>query len=77
MLQRAWQGRIEDIPAKFGNRKIPDGYEYVIIYTNGSRTYHNGLAPSPERIKEISWAMSRCWDSLPVEVKKDLNSRNI
>ena len=77
MLQREWQGRVVDIPKQFGVRKIPAGCEFVIIYSDGSRTYHNGLNPSSDRIKEISRVMSRCWDSLPDETKQELNSRQI
>lgn len=75
MPQRVWQGRIDDLPEKFKKTKIPDGYSHLIIYSNGSRTYHHGLDPAHDRILEISRVMSRCWDSLPLETKENLNSR--
>lgn len=74
MLQRIWQGRIEDLPKEFSGRKTPDGFSHVIIYCNGSRTYHHGMDPDTEKISEVSRVMSRCWDSLPLEVKQELNN---
>ena len=74
MLQRAWQGRIEDVPLEYRNQKVPEGFSHVIIYSNGSRTYHHGLNPNQDKLMEVSRVMSRCWDSLTQEVKQEVNN---
>lgn len=75
MLQRVWQGRIEDIPEKYKEKKIPHGYSDLIIYTDGGRAYHYGFHADSCQITEISRAMSRCWDSLSSDLKQELNEK--
>ena len=70
VIQRVWQGRVSDIPAKYKKEAVPVGYTYVIIYTNNSRTYYHGFAWNSCCIGEISRVLSRCWDCLPIEMKQ-------
>ncbi len=49
-----------------------EGYKYKVIHDSGDVTYFNELR-IPDSLSEI---MSRCWDSLPDEVKREINSKN-
>lgn len=73
-MKRVWEGLIEDMPEQYkNNRKIPEDCVGVIIYDNGCRTYHKGLKLDEKTRLSISKALSRCWDSLPLEKKIEIN----
>ncbi|MEY8366229.1 hypothetical protein AALA22_11375 [Anaerovoracaceae bacterium 41-7] len=48
-----------------------EGYKYKVIHDSGDVTYFNELKIS-DSLSEI---MSRCWDSLSDEVKREINNR--
>ena len=48
-----------------------EGYKYKVIHDSVDVTYFNELKIS-DSLSEI---MSRCWDSLSDEVKREINSR--
>ena len=74
-LRREWEGLIADMPKRYLKPSIPKDCTHVVIYTNGSRTYHKGLKPSPEQVQRLNWTISRCWDALPYETQIQINSQ--
>lgn len=48
-----------------------EGYKHKVIHDSGDVTYFNELKIT-DAINEV---MSRCWDSLPEEVKKEINEK--
>lgn len=57
---KAWEGLVADLPDKYNTRPIPADRKYVVVYTDGSRTFHNGLVINPEHKKRIERAMRNC-----------------
>jgi len=72
-LHKVWEGQIKNTPEKYIKSGIPRDCTHVAIYSNGSRIYHKGLNPESRQIQNLNQVMSRCWDSLPIEIQKEIN----
>ncbi|HBB28311.1 MAG TPA: hypothetical protein DC000_03505 [Clostridiales bacterium] len=50
-------------------------YEYVKVYPNGDKAYGYGCNPTQEQLDELNETMSRAWDNLSEEKKKEINKK--